>query len=1238
MKQFRKYILLFLPALFILLAVLLENQILNNHPEVKAIQNFQRTLLNQELELSKYLAKAQMKITENLTPEKYASTFSELNHLFEDEGLGFIVYKKMKMIYWSSNQFAFPNILNKVSVASKLIILPNGMYVAQTRIIGNYQIIGLIHIKNNYSYENQYIENSYIPPFKLPSGYKINISRATNATEIHDQKNQYLFTILPSGEEAYSELKLYVPVVLYLLGFIFLLILVYKKTEPYNGRYLIGKMLLLLIALSFIYWIHIQLKIPAIFNHIELFSAKFYALSNWLPSLGDFFLITVLFFFWSLVFAREFSSDELLKKKLIIPAFVFAGLLYQIVGFMVSNLISNSNISYKLNRITDIDQYSISAYLAIAMLLFSVFLIHLKIIQRTEHLNRKSFFLRLNLIAVFISVVLCILFPSGWSYILTLFFAVNALQCVVKKMHVSLFSLSYSILFISLFSIITLMVVYNTVKKRDLEVQKLRAINLSSEQDPVAEVFLARMQNKFDVDSVIPTLLTPPYADLENYLTRTYFSGYFRKYDIQFIPCAGRDSVLIQSEDVSEPCFPYFEKMIERSGIKVPGSNFYFMNNMNGRVSYFGRLHYPRANIVNGISIFIEIDSKVISEGIGFPELLIDQSLARPFRYKYLSYAKYFDEELVNCSGEYTYNFYLQSYNLKTRDHEFQLMNWDGYDHLIYNQDGKNQIIVSNRSLTFIDYLISFPYIFVFYFVFILIIILIRNYNIRKLIIQNELRFRIQGSIISVVLISHLFVATGTIYYNIQEYRTRHQVDLQEKIKSISEEIKNRLVFVNSINPDLQQWLYNELNKLSNIFRTDINIYDINGELLSTSRPEIFDKGITSNRMNSKAFYELSERFQLKYFQPEKIGTLSYLSAYEPIINNKGNYLGYLNLPYFTREDDLKQGISTFIVAFINLYLILFLASVIIAIILSDKITQPLSLIREKLKGIQLGKKNEYINYQAEDEIGALVKEYNHKVDDLVESAELLARSERESAWREMAKQIAHEIKNPLTPMKLNIQYLQRAKEEGNEHYDDFFKRVTKNLIEQIDTLSRIATEFSNFAQIPKAKNEVFNLLEVIQNVCSLFEPNQNLHFTLEMNNLNEVVVFIDKEQFSRAFLNLVKNGIQAIPADQKGEIRITVRTNGEVALITVSDNGTGISPKAQENLFQPNFTTKTSGMGLGLSIVKSIVDNFGGKIWYTTEAEKGTTFYVEIPLFKTGTKSKESGEGNKAGNKKNLK
>ncbi len=1218
MKEFRKYIFLILSVLFFTLAVIFEHQTLTQHPELKLIETFRKTLLDQEFKLSGYMNEAEKRLTDSLSSENYASTFSDFNHLFDDQGLGLAIFEGTKMVYWSSNQFTFPNLQHKLSDQNSLLMLPNGIYTSQKKITGNYELVGLILIRNNYSYENQFLENSFVPPFMLPPDFKILPDKNKNAFEIYDATNQYLFSVLPFGTKLFSETQLYFPVFLFLLSFLFLLFSIYRRINELREENLLVKMLLVLLLLFVVYWIHIIFGIPQILKQFGIFSAQYYALSTWLPSLGDFFLITVLFFFWSLVFIREFSTEITLKRHIIIPLFLFAGSLYQLGGYLIGNLIRNSNISYKLNRITDIDQYSVSGYLAIAMLLFSVFLIHLKIIERTEHLIRKNIFFRIHLILVPILVVWCFFFPSVEIYMLTLFLAVNLLQCRIQKMHISLYSLSYSILFISLFSVISLLVVYDTLKKRDLEVQKLLAITISSEQDPVAEVFLARMQNQFNIDSIIPSLLSPPYTELENYLTRTYFSGYFRKYEIQYTTCTSTDLVLIQPENISEPCFPYFEKMIEHFGIKVPGSSFYFMNNMNGRVSYFGKLHYPLVDNSNGISVFIELNSKVISEGIGFPELLMDRSLVKPFRYKYLSYAKYFEEELVNRSGEYAYNYYLQSYNLKKSDSEFQLMKWDGYNHLIYTFDEQNHIIVSNRALTLLDYLISFPYIFVFYFVFVLTVAMIGNANFRKLIIPQDLRFRIQVSIISVVLGSLLFVATGTIYYNIQQYRDRHQFDLQEKMKSISEEIKNRLINVDSISPELHQWLYRELNKLSNIFRTDINIYDINGELLATSRPEIFAKGVTSERMNSEAFYELSERYQLNYFQPENIGRLSYLSAYEPIINNKGDYLGYLNLPYFTREDDLKQSISTFIVAFINLYLILFLASVIVAVILSNRITQPLTIIREKLRGIQLGKKSEPISYQAEDEIGALVREYNQKVNELAESAELLARSERESAWREMAKQVAHEIKNPLTPMKLNIQYLQRAKEEGKEHYDDYFDRVTKNLIEQIDTLSGIATEFSNFAQIPKAKNELFNLVEVLQNVCSLFEPNQNLNFTLETNKLTEVLIFADKEQLSRAFLNLVKNAIQSIPADQKGIINIDVQKLEKVARIAISDNGVGISKEAQDHLFEPNFTTKTSGMGLGLSIVRNIINNFGGKIRHETSGTNGTTFYVEIPLYES--------------------
>ena len=556
MKEFRKYIFAILSALFFVLAVVHEHQTLNKDQEIRLIQTFQKALIGQEAKLSNYLTQAEKKLGDSIRTGNYASAFSNLNHLFEDEGLGFMIFEGQKMVYWSSNQFAFPNLQGKFTSPNQLLTLPNGIYAAQKRIVGKYELVGLVLLKHNYSYENQYLENDYVEPFRLPSDFKLVPTHEKNSHEIHDITNQYLFSIIPLGKKLFSQTRLYLTVFLYLLGFVFMLLTVYRQIRQYRGEPFVVRMLVVLVVLFIIYWIHIIFGIPVILKHIDIFSAQYYAVSKWLPSLGDFFLIVILIFFWSLAFVRELSLFTSLKRSHVLPAFVFAGMLYQMVGFMIANLIRNSNIAYKLNQITDIGPFSVSSYLAIAMLLFSVFLIHLKIIEKTERLIRRKFFLHVHLIAVPVSIGLCFLYPSGGFYMLTLFLSVNLLHYQVQKMHISLYSLSYSILFISLFSVVSLLVVYHTIKKRDVQIQKVMAINLSSEQDPVAEVFLARIQNQFNTDSVIPKLLVPPYIDLENYLIRTYFSGYFRKYDIQVTFCSSTDSVLIKPENVSEPCFP----------------------------------------------------------------------------------------------------------------------------------------------------------------------------------------------------------------------------------------------------------------------------------------------------------------------------------------------------------------------------------------------------------------------------------------------------------------------------------------------------------------------------------------------------------------------------------------------------------------------------------------------------------------------------------------------------------
>ncbi|NQU84837.1 MAG: sensor histidine kinase, partial [Mariniphaga sp.] len=702
---------------------------------------------------------------------------------------------------------------------------------------------------------------------------------------------------------------------------------------------------------------------------------------------------------------------------------------------------------------------------------------------------------------------------------------------------------------------------YNTVSEKERGFQRSFAFNLVTEADPVAELLLTNIQNRINVDSVIPSILIQQYEDikpLEDYLNRTYFGGYIgEEYDVQIIHCSDTTELDIQPDNIIAPCFPYFEEKIKIEGLQLKGTNFYYMDNMNGLITYFGELNYPLMYDSLGVSVFIELNSKIVSKGIGYPELLMDKSMKRPENYKLFHYAKYNNGQLGDQHGDFLYNKYITEDSLL--EEEFVYKKWDRHEHIIYHTGNENYVVVSRGIYGVIEYLISFPYIFVFYFLLTILFLFSGSQYIRQKSVAFDFKFKVQASIISIVLLSLLIVAIGTIFYNIDTYKDKHKEDLNEKMKSIAEEIEMRKERIEDLTDDNLNWLFQELAKLSNVFRTDVNVYGTTGELIATSRPEIYDKGLVSTKMNPEAYYELFHINRLSHFQPEDIGDLSYLSAYQPIFNNYGDYLGFINLPYFTRQDKYRQEITTFIVAFLNLYVIFLLASIIVAVFISNQITKPLTLIRENLRKMELGKRSEPINYIRDDEIGSLVKEYNKKVDELAASAELLARSERESAWREMAKQIAHEIKNPLTPMKLNIQYLQRLKGDS-VIMEGGIERVSKVLIEQIDTLSAIATEFSNFAKIPTARNQVFNLSIQLKKVIDLFETHDRAIIHLKIDEAEEINVKADREQFSRAIINLIKNAIQAIPINQEGIIHISLTKKEYSALIKVTDNGAGIA------------------------------------------------------------------------------
>jgi two-component system, NtrC family, nitrogen regulation sensor histidine kinase NtrY len=406
------------------------------------------------------------------------------------------------------------------------------------------------------------------------------------------------------------------------------------------------------------------------------------------------------------------------------------------------------------------------------------------------------------------------------------------------------------------------------------------------------------------------------------------------------------------------------------------------------------------------------------------------------------------------------------------------------------------------------------------------------------------------------------------------------------------------------------------LINLSNTFYIDINMYDIQGNLIATSRPEVFGKGLIGNKINMKAYWALVSEMKSEVIHNEQIGHLNYISAYVPFKNSENKLLAFLNLPYFTRQEELTREVSAMVVTVANVYVLLLLLTFLIAVFIARKITLPLRIIQMKFSEIKLGQKYEKIEHVSNDEIGGLVNEYNRMVSELEKSVEMLARSERESAWREMAKQIAHEINNPLTPMKLSVQHLQRTWADKNERFEEYLDRISKTLIDEIDNLSAIATEFSNFAKMPNAINQEIDLITKIQTVVNLF-INNDVDFSINFHDISGISIYADKEQISRVFINLFKNAIQSVDKTKIPHISVEVITDGIFVTIAIMDNGKGIPKEMQEKLFRPNFTTKTSGMGLGLAIVKNIIESCGGLITYETEMNKGTTFKITLPVYK---------------------
>jgi len=479
---------------------------------------------------------------------------------------------------------------------------------------------------------------------------------------------------------------------------------------------------------------------------------------------------------------------------------------------------------------------------------------------------------------------------------------------------------------------------------------------------------------------------------------------------------------------------------------------------------------------------------------------------------------------------------------------------------------------------------------------------------------QLSLRLRIFLSMIFLTLIASILIALVSVYQIRRESKLYHQDRLERKENAIIEHINYVLQNTTyELETDKIPLIFKDkILEISDVHSMEINFYDLKGDLLISSK-----KGFRLDSLRPKieeaTLRILQGTIEKRYVDFIEVDNQQFRSSYSYVKDNKFKPLAILNLPYEEDTSFYDNEVRNFLMRFGQVYLIMFVIAIVLSYFLSSYITKSLKIVSDKIRATNFSKQNQKIELQeGSKEINVLIDSYNNMVDQLEESKSMLAQSEREQAWREMAKQVAHEIKNPLTPMRLTVQSFQRRFDENDPKIKQKLEDFSTTLIQQIDTMSSVATAFSNFASMPAQQNETLNVVKIVQLALEIFNEN----FIAFKANEDEIIAVFDRTQLIRVITNLVKNAIQSIPEEQENKsVEVIVfRENSEVK-IEVVDNGKGISEENKDRIFEPKFTTKTSGMGLGLAIIKNIIENYNGTITFETETNKGTTFYVSFPI-----------------------
>ncbi|MEO7922960.1 MAG: ATP-binding protein, partial [Chitinophagaceae bacterium] len=1022
-----------------------------------------------------------------------------------------------------------------------------------------------------------------------------------------------------------------------LLLFLFIHLLAESVLRKGNVWRAIGVLAILLITIRLLTYYY-----PSILNlrQFELFDPAIYGANAIQRSLGD-LLINAIFFCWVILFA--WSNLRNIKDPIAgfsVRLKWFAGILALcllifstfMLATVIRSLVSDSKISFDVTNFFSLNRYTVVGFFVLACLSLSYYYFSQVLFRLIFPLFAGRNFLIYFAIGFAGLVYLTtrtghpevLFYLPVLVWLLGYTWLVTRKEVIFDRIHINIAGI---LSWIFIFSVSITAIMFSQNRKAEWEKRKLIAEKLAVQTDRSSErlmsIAIKYLDNDFLSDNFQRFINKEEAMKFRDSIITDSYSGYLNKYDTRLYVYDKNDKPLYNEDPTPYEALSTILKVQSRP---TETEGLYYYETSLDKFNYIARRDIrDTANKKMG-SFFIVSNLKNYSRDALFPELFKQFKETDPENSPIYSNAVYDSLRLVSPPGNYPFPIWLTE-NEIPKD-EFQQRKNGDYDELWYRAGNEKVVVIARKKEAAIETITLFSYIFCSFlflvaFVQLISLLLKTGYNWPGLrnVLQLNIRSQVHTTIIFVSIFSFLVIGAATISFFISRNKQSNSEKLSRTMKIMVNEMEKRMSDHNTFDDVVKIYdsvsntgLQKLVDEISDIHGVDVNVYDLKGDLQVSSEANVYTKGVLSKKMDPTAFYHLDRLRQVQHTQEERIGNFSYLSIYSPVRDNDGKVYAYINIPYFTSKPELRQEISNFLVTIINLNAFIFLIAGLISLFITNRITNSFSIISDKMKEVNLGKKIEPIAWKRNDEIGELVLEYNKMVAKLGESAVALAKSEREGAWREMARQVAHEIKNPLTPMKLSIQYLQKAINNNQPNVKELSGSVANTLVEQIDHLSKIAADFSQFANIGNTNVITFDLHDVLASLKELYTADENVQ--LEWRPVNgKVMVSADKTQMNRLFTNLFSNAIEACKANTVCRIELSEAGNEDTIRISIKDNGEGIAPEMQERIFIPNFTTKSSGTGLGLAMCMGIVEQAHGKIWFETEQGKGTTFYVELPV-----------------------